>query len=60
MIVRNSGRCKRCGDEIESKSVHDFRQCLCGAIFVDGGHNYLRRGGLPEDFEDTSIVEEGP
>jgi len=58
-IIRNSARCKRCGDEIESKSVHDFRYCKCGAIFVDGGHDYMRRGANTWDnFEDTSIVEQ--
>jgi tRNA(Ile2) C34 agmatinyltransferase TiaS len=56
MIVRNSARCNKCGDEIESKDRHDFKRCRCGAIFVDGGHDYLRRGGNKEDFVDTSIV----
>ena len=42
-IVKNSIKCKKCGDEIESKTVHDFRFCKCGAVAVDGGHDYLRR-----------------
>jgi len=59
-IVRNSAKCRKCGDEIESRSVHDFVYCSCGAIFVDGGREYLRRGGASlDDIEDTSIeVEE--
>lgn len=58
-IVRNSAKCRKCGDEIESRSAHDFVQCSCGAIFVDGGRDYLRRGGELEDIQDTSIeVEE--
>ena len=62
-IVENKIRCKLCGDIIESKTVHDFQECSCGACFVDGGHDYLRRGwspeyAKPEDvFEDLSIVE---
>ena len=56
MIIRNSAHCNRCGAEIESRSRHDFQQCQCGAIFVDGGHDYLRRGGNKEDLVDTSIV----
>ena len=32
-----------CGDTIESHSVHDFKTCSCGAVSVDGGHEYLRR-----------------
>lgn len=43
-VIRNAARCKVCGDKIESKTVHDFVKCSCGAIFVDGGHEYLRRG----------------
>lgn len=42
-ILQNKIRCKRCGDVIESKSVHDFVTCSCGACSVDGGHSYLRR-----------------
>ena len=53
-IVRNAARCRKCGDVIESKSVHDFVMCSCQAIFVDGGHDYCRCGGNPEDFESLS------
>lgn len=58
MIVRNSARCRKCSDEIESKHRHDFAACKCGAIFVDGGRSYFRRGGNLEDIEDTSIIED--
>jgi tRNA(Ile2) C34 agmatinyltransferase TiaS len=51
-IIRNAARCRKCGDVIESKHHHDFRFCKCGAIFVDGGHSYIRWGGNPKDFED--------
>ncbi len=54
-IIRNALRCKKCNDVIESHHRHDFVQCQCGAIFVDGGHDYLRSGGSPEDFE--SLIE---
>lgn len=50
--MRNLAKCKRCGDIIESKSVHDFQMCSCGSIFVDGGDEYLRRGGDPEAFDE--------
>ena len=30
-IIRNAIRCKKCGEVIESKSVHDFKFCSCGA-----------------------------
>lgn len=56
-ITVNKIRCKKCGDIIESKSVHDFRSCKCGSAAVDGGHNYLRRVGNLEDWEDLSEYE---
>lgn len=56
-IVVNKIRCKKCGDVIESVSVHDFKFCKCGAVAVDGGHEYLRRCGDLEDFEDLSECE---
>lgn len=69
-ILQNKIRCKRCGDEIDSRSVHDFVTCSCGACSVDGGHEYLRRcypvGFAPEECyvelsvsanEDTSTIE---
>ena len=42
---------------IESKHVHDFVSCSCGAIAVDGGHDYLRRCGYKEDIIELSIVD---
>ena len=40
-ILVNKIRCKKCGDIIESKSVHD----------------YLRRVAALEDWEDLSVCE---
>ena len=57
-IIRNRAMCKLCGDIIESKHRHDWQSCSCGAIFVDGGHEYLRRGAKSfEDFEELSEYE---
>ena len=44
-IVRNAAKCLKCNDEIESVHVYDFKYCKCGSIFVDGGKDYIRRGG---------------
>ena len=55
-IVRNIIR-KKCGDVIESKTGHDFKFCSCGSCAVDGGHDYLRRCGDIEDWEELSEVE---
>lgn len=56
-ILRNSIRCKKCGEEIVSNSRHDYVECKCGACAVDGGHDYLRRCGDREDYEETSILQ---
>ena len=53
-ILHNKIRCRKCGEVIESKSVHDFKYCKCGAVFVDGGREYLRRGGALGDIEELS------
>ena len=58
MILLNRISCKKCGDIIESKTLHDFKVCRCGAIFVDGGKGYLRRGGEEEDIDDLCEVVE--
>lgn len=52
-ITRNRARCRRCNDIIESTHRHDYVTCRCGAIFVDGGTSYLRRGG-----ESFDLIEE--
>ena len=49
-IIRNAIRCKKCGDIIESKTVHDFKFCSCGSCAVDGGH---------DSFADAEIVRIG-
>ena len=56
-ILVNKIRCKNCGEIIESKSVHDFKFCKCEAVAVDGGHDYVRRVGSLEDWEDLSVCE---
>ena len=53
-VIRNAAQCRKCGDVIESKGVHDFRWCSCHSIFVDGGQEYIRRGGKAEDIIELS------
>ena len=43
-ILRNRAQCRKCGDIVESRFRHDYVACDCGAIAVDGGLDYLRRG----------------
>ena len=62
-IIKNSIQCRHCGQIIVSKHRHDWVQCECGACFVDGGNDYLRRGFLtrPEDdFIELSEYEGSP
>lgn len=58
-IIRNSAKCLKCGDEIVSTDVHDFKWCSCKNIAVDGGNEYLKRVGdiHGENSKDTSISE---
>jgi hypothetical protein len=57
-ILRNAARCAKCGDEIESKTRHDFVTCGCGALSVDGGRAYIRRIGEYGQCIDLSEYEE--
>jgi len=43
-------KCTQCNDIIESKYRHDYVNCKCGKIFVDGGNDYLRCGGEELDY----------
>lgn len=52
-IIRNSGVCPHCGEQISSHHRHDYRECSCGKSMVDGGTSYLRR---TVDLIDSSIV----
>lgn len=56
MIIRNMIRCKKCGDIIESESIHDFKFCKCGAVAVDDGKDYLRRLGDLDNIEELSEI----
>ena len=44
-MTKNSVRCLTCDETIESKHRHDFVECSCVAIFVDGGLDCARLGG---------------
>lgn len=58
MILSNQVECLQCGDKPFSTHRHDFRYCKCGAVAVDGGMDYLRRLGSPENMREMSIVIE--
>lgn len=60
-IISNKIQCKHCGEIIESKMIHSFIICKCGACSVDEGYYHLSRSymkSLEECFIELSIVEE--
>jgi len=49
----------KCYDIIESYHNHDFVRCKCGAIFLDGGMDYIRYGGYSDmTLEDINLLTE--
>lgn len=59
-IKTNKIICKNCKEVIESKHRHNFVECSCGRVFVDGGKDYLRRGyftSVEQDYEELSEYE---
>jgi hypothetical protein len=61
MIIRNAAECLKCGDVIQSTYRHDYQECACGDIFVDGGHSYLRYGAKEGgSLKDLSITTDKP
>lgn len=59
-IVRNMAQCLNCSDVITSYHGHDYTGCLCGAIAVDGGANYLKRSGESKDIKELTIYSDAP
>ncbi|OAK19330.1 hypothetical protein A6281_27310 [Bacillus wiedmannii] len=57
-IKRNALQCRKCGDVIESKFTRDFKYCSCRSIAVDGGLEYGRMTGDPEDIIELYEFEE--
>ena len=57
-LVLNMAQCSECEVVCISVHVHDFRTCLCGAISVDGGLEYIKRGGALENIKELSVYKE--
>lgn len=43
-ITRSRAKCTACGVIVESKHRHDWVQCPCRNMFLDGGLDYVRYG----------------
>lgn len=60
-IILNRAKCLLCNDVIISYHVHDYRQCKCGNLSVDGGTFYIKRGfQKTEDYEDMNLYDDSP
>ncbi|NTV78930.1 MAG: hypothetical protein HGA25_07330 [Clostridiales bacterium] len=59
-IVKNCIMCNSCKEILISQSRHDYKECSCGTVAVDGGTDYLRRAykNSLEDYEELSEYEE--
>ena len=53
---RSALHCLKCDNVIYSVHVHDFHNCPCGNVFVDGGRDYLRYGGAGLSDKTVNIV----
>jgi hypothetical protein len=59
-IAKNSALCLKCNSIITSRFEAEHESCECGAIWIEGGHVKLIRGGDMAYFKDRSItVEDG-
>lgn len=54
-IKINEISCNSCGEVLRSTHRHDFKFCVCGAVAVDGGLEYLRRLGTK--YTERSVYE---
>ena len=54
--IRHAIQCRKCLETIESKDIHDFKYCSCGAVGIDGGISEGNRilGNL-SDIEERSV-----
>lgn len=48
-ILRNSVKCKKCGQVVESFSENTFTSCKCGETKISGGFSHLIREGQNYD-----------
>jgi hypothetical protein len=54
--TRHAVHCKKCLETIESKGIHDFKYCSCGAVGIDGGISDGNRSiGNLSDIENRSM-----
>lgn len=59
-IIANKAMCKSCNDVVISRYRHHCVPCSCGKLSVDGGLDYCKRMGDPDDYEDLSVFSDAP
>lgn len=52
----NAIKCTLCNDIIYSRAVHDFHCCSCESVCIDGGFDYTKISGEPENVQSTSLT----
>jgi len=60
MVAGPKVRCKKCGDVIQSMSVHDMKTCQCRAIAIDGGGCYTKLIMWPDAQDYIEFVDNDP
>lgn len=58
-IYINRVQCTQCNTVAVSLNRHHLQFCKCGAVFADGGQDYLRRGGDPICLIDKTVYRIG-
>lgn len=43
--------CKNCMDIVFSRSRHDFSECSCGCVAIDGGSDYVKVSTLGNEYK---------
>jgi hypothetical protein len=54
-IFENAATCGECGEYVRSNHRHDYRECSCGNVAVDGGSWYAKRVFKTNNF--TNIIK---
>lgn len=55
--MRSAIKCLKCGDVVVSRHRHDFRWCKCETVAIDGGRDYTRVCGNPEDYKIIQVKD---
>lgn len=61
-VPLNAVKCLKCNTVAVSTYDHHEQKCVCGHVFVDGGHSYKRRGwygGDPHFIELDELPDDG-